>query len=249
MASRSRTWWSVWDRPTTRLRLPPRTGSRTDLLPLSGTRTTQPDGGLADNERMDVAGLLESAGLLVPEETGTENDITVRDIWDYLVHDEWETALGLLEELGAGHPLPLTFWEKLADAAEQLRLERSSAWCQWRGSEIRNGMVRADLTLRPVGEARRATPIAGHGVLRPMWDIGHLSPAGERALNVARLWVEDMPSLEPGERATVRLLPLTPSQWKHVRPGQLISMHEDRSVAGTAVIREVHRPAIAAPAR
>ncbi|WP_329201412.1 MULTISPECIES: hypothetical protein [unclassified Streptomyces] len=178
----------------------------------------------------------------------TENDITVRDIWDYLVNDEWEIALGLLEELGNGHPPPLAFWVELADAAEQLRLERSSAWCHWRCSEIRNGVIRADLTLRPAAEARRTMPIAAHGVLRPMWDIGHLSPAGERAVSIARLWVEDMPSLEPGGRATVRLVPFTPSQWKHVQPGQLITMHEDRSVAGTPVILEVHRPATTMPA-
>ncbi|CAM5347116.1 hypothetical protein SHIRM173S_00634 [Streptomyces hirsutus] len=49
---------------------------------------------------MDVPELLEAASLLVPEETATENDITVRDIWDYLVHDEWEIALDLLEESG-----------------------------------------------------------------------------------------------------------------------------------------------------
>ncbi|MEU2778269.1 hypothetical protein ABZ646_36675 [Streptomyces sp. NPDC007162] len=163
---------------------------------------------------MDVPELLESASLLVPEETATENDLTVRDIWNYLVHDEWEIALGLLEDLGDGHPLPLAFWAKLAEAADLLRLERSSAWCHWRCSEIRNGMVRADLTLRPAAEARRTMPIAGHGVLRPMWDIGHLSPAGERAVDIALLWVEDMPFLEPGGRATVRLVPLTPSQWK-----------------------------------
>ncbi|SCK45075.1 hypothetical protein B046DRAFT_04498 [Streptomyces sp. LamerLS-316] len=49
---------------------------------------------------MDVPELLASASLLVPEETATENDITVRDIWDYLVHDEWEIALGLLRSSG-----------------------------------------------------------------------------------------------------------------------------------------------------
>lgn len=114
---------------------------------------------------MDVPELLESASLLVPEETATENDITVRDIWDYLVHDEWEIALGLLEELGDGRSLPLAFWEKLADAAEQLRLKRSAVWCHWRCSEIRHGVIRADLTLRPVAEARRTTAISGAGVL------------------------------------------------------------------------------------
>ncbi|MFD5513996.1 hypothetical protein ACFWIB_40765 [Streptomyces sp. NPDC127051] len=197
---------------------------------------------------MDVPELLESASLLVPEETATENDITVRDIWDYLVHDEWEIALGLLEELGDGRSLPLAFWEKLADTAEQLRLERSAAWCHWRCSEIRNGMIRADLTLLPAAEARRTTPISGAGVLWPMWDIGHLSPTGGRAVSIARLWVEDIPYMEPGGRAMVRLVPLTPSQWTHVQPGQRINMHEDQTVAGTAVILEVHRPATAMPA-
>ncbi|MEB3964408.1 hypothetical protein OKJ48_29860 [Streptomyces kunmingensis] len=197
---------------------------------------------------MDVPELLESASLLVPEATATGNDLTVRDIWDHLVHDEWEIALGVLEELGDGHPLPLAFWEKLADAAEELRLERSAAWCHWRCAEIRHGVIRAELTLRPAAEARRTTAISGAGVLRPMWDIGHLSPTGERAVSIAALWVEDMPCLEPGGRATVRLVPLTPSQWTHVRPGRWITMYEDRTVAGTAVVLEVHRPAAAGPA-
>ncbi|GGU65591.1 hypothetical protein GCM10010274_62870 [Streptomyces lavendofoliae] len=191
---------------------------------------------------MDVPELLESASLLVPEETATGNDFTVRDIWDYLVQDEWEIALGLLTELGDGRPLPLPFWEDLARAAEQLRLERSAAWCHWRCSEIRNGSVRADLTLRPAAEARRTTSIPGAGVLRPMWDLGHLSSTGERAVGIASLWVENMPTLEPGGRATVRLVPLAPSHWTHVQPGQRITMHEDSTVAGTAVVLEVHRP-------
>ncbi|MFF8387055.1 hypothetical protein [Streptomyces kanasensis] len=191
---------------------------------------------------MDVPELLRSVSLLVPEETATGDDITVRDIWDYLVHDEWEIALGLLEELGDGRSLPLAFWERLAEAAEQLRLERSAAWCHWRCSEIRNGVIRADLTLRPAAEARRTTPIPGAGVLRPMWDIGHLSPTGGRAVSIASLWVENTPMPEPGGRATVRLVPLTPSHWTHVQPGRRITMHEDRSVAGTAVVLEVHGP-------
>jgi hypothetical protein len=43
---------------------------------------------------MDVPKLLEAASLLVPEETATENDITVWDIWEYLTHDEWERPSG-----------------------------------------------------------------------------------------------------------------------------------------------------------
>ncbi|MFB7578694.1 hypothetical protein ACFXHD_31690 [Streptomyces hydrogenans] len=196
---------------------------------------------------MDILELLASASLLVPEETAIEHDLTVSDIWEYLAHDEWEIALGLLEELGDGHPVPLPFWEKLADAAEQLGFERSAAWCHWRCSEIRNGVIRADLTLRPAAETRRRTPIPGAGVLRPLWDVGHLSPAGEHAVSIAGLWVEGMASLEPGRRATVRLVPLTPSHWTHIEPGRQITMHEDRTVAGRAVVLEVHRPAALTP--
>ncbi|WP_406307065.1 hypothetical protein OHA61_38615 [Streptomyces sp. NBC_00885] len=192
---------------------------------------------------MDVPKLLEAASLLVPEEIATENDITVNDVWDYLTHDEWEVALGLLEELGDVHPLPLSFWETLASAAEQMRLEKSAAWCHWRCYETRYGIIRADLTLRPATESRRRTPFSGAGVLRPMWNIGNRTPTGEPALNVARLWVEFTPFLEPGGRSTVRLAPLDPSQWQQLQPGQVIAMHEDRTVGGTAAVLEVQHPA------
>ncbi len=191
---------------------------------------------------MDVPGLLEAASLLVPEAVATENDVTVNDVWEYLVNDEWEVALGLLEELGDGRPLPLSFWEKLADAAEQLRLERSPAWCRWRCSELRHGVIRADLTLRAADEARRKAPIDGAGVLRPMWDIGHRSPDGERAVSIGGLWVEGASELAPGGRATVRIVPLTPSHWTHVEVGRRITMHEDHTVAGTATVLEVRPP-------
>ncbi|MET9678658.1 hypothetical protein [Streptomyces coeruleorubidus] len=191
---------------------------------------------------MDVPKLLEAASLLVPEEIATENDITVNDVWQYLTRDEWEVALGLLEELGEVQPLPLSFWEALATAAKQMRLDKSAAWCHWRCYETRNGIIRADLTLRPAIEARRQTPISGAGVLRPMWNIGNRTPTGEPALNIAQLWVEFTPFPQPGGQASVRLAPLDPSQWQHLQAGQVITMHEDRSVAGTAVVLEVHRP-------
>lgn len=197
---------------------------------------------MVQNQRMDVPELLEAASLLVPTEIATENDITINDVWDYLAHDEWEVALGLLEELADVHPLPLEFWEGLATAAGQMRLERSAAWCQWRCYESRNGIVRADLTLRPAGESRRQTPFSGAGVLRPMWSIGNRTPTGEEAVNIARLWVEFTPALGPGERSSVRLAPLDPSQWRHLQPGQTITMHEDRTIGGTAVVLEVQGP-------
>jgi hypothetical protein len=218
-----------------------------DRRPRSARQDATPPDSLVDNQGMDVPALLQAACLLVPEATATENDVTLDDVWEYLIHDEWEVALGLLEHFGDGRPLPLTFWEALADAAEQLRLERSTAWCQWRCSELRNGMVRADLTLRPATDARRKTPVPGPGVLRPMWDIGRRSSTGQRAVSIGGLWVESMPALEPGGRATVRIVPLTPSHWRHVRTGQQITMHEDRTVAGTATVLEIRPPGIVTP--
>ncbi|WP_431961416.1 hypothetical protein [Actinacidiphila sp. bgisy160] len=192
---------------------------------------------------MDVLKLLEAASLLVPEEIATENDITVNDVWEYLAQDEWEVGLALLEELGDVHALPLSFWEALATAAEQMRLEKSAAWCHWRCYETRNGIIRADLTLRPASESRRQTSFSGAGVLRPMWNIGHRTPTGEPTLNIAALWVEFTPFLGPGERSSVRLAPLEPSHWRHLQPGQVFTMHEDSTVAGTAVVLEVLPPA------
>lgn len=164
------------------------------------------------------------------------------DVWDYLVHDEWEVAVGLLEELRDVKRLPLEFWESLAVAAEQMRLWRSAAWCRWRCYETSDGVIRAELTLRPAQETRRKTPIDGAGVLRPMWDLGDRRPTGAKVLDIARLWVEFAPFLEPGGRASVRLAPLTPARWRHVWPGQVITMHEDRAVAGTAVVLETRSP-------
>ncbi len=139
----------------------------------------------------------------------------------------------------------------------------------------------------------------GAGVLRPVWNIGNRTPAGEPSLDIAALWVEYVPFLEPGGQASVlwveyvpflepggqasvlwveyvpflepggqasvlwveyvpflepggqasvRLAPLTPARWQHLRPGQVITMHEDRSVAGTGAVVEVQRPA-ARPSR
>ncbi|MGA4843396.1 hypothetical protein [Streptomyces sp. G45] len=193
---------------------------------------------------MDVPELLERASLLVPEAVADAGDVTVSDVWEYLVQDEWEVALSLLEELSGVQALPPALWEALADAAEELRLGRSAAWCRWRWCEARSGVIRADLALRPAAEARRKTPVPGAGVLRPLWDIGARSPSGGPAVGVAALWVENLPSLAPGGRAAVRLLPLTPAHWRHVTVGQRIALHEDRTVAGTTTVLEVRPPVV-----
>lgn len=194
---------------------------------------------------MRVSELLEAASLLVPEAVAGENDLTVNDVWELLAHDDWETALGLLEDVSGAPAPPLPFWEALAGAAEELRLERSATWCHWRCSELRNGVVRAELTLRPAGEGRRRTPVPGPGVLRPLWDTGRRAPDGGRSVSIGALWVENRPYLELGGQATVRIVPLTPAHWEHLRAGRHITLHEDRTMAGTATVLEVRPPATA----
>ncbi|MGA5062741.1 hypothetical protein ACPB9E_03035 [Streptomyces exfoliatus] len=191
---------------------------------------------------MDVVGILEAASLLVPEDIATGNDITVSDVWDYLTHDEWELALGLLQELGDGWTAPPGFWEELGRAAGRLGFERSREWCWWRSAETRVGVFRADLALRPTGETFRRTPIPGAGVLLPMWDIGNQKDDGAPELDIARVWVEFAPGLPPGARTPVRLLPLNPVRWSHLVPGDRITLYECAVAGGTASILEVRLP-------
>ncbi|WP_318036745.1 hypothetical protein [Streptomyces chengmaiensis] len=186
--------------------------------------------------------MLEAVSLLVPEDVATDNDITVSDVWDYLAHDEWEVALDLLQELGDGWTAPTGFWEELGRAAGMLGLERSREWCWWRGTEARVGVIRADLALRPASETFRCTPIHGAGVLRPMWDIGNRKDDGARELDIARLWVEFAGELAPGAQAPVRLLPLTAARWRHLAPGDRITLYETSVAGGTATILEVQPP-------
>ncbi len=75
-----------------------------------------------------------------------------------------------------------------------------------------------------------------------MWDIGNRTADGERELNIARLWVEYAQELGPGETADVRPAPLSPEQWRHLKCGDVITMHEARPVAGTATVIEVLPP-------
>ncbi|MFM9370592.1 hypothetical protein [Streptomyces sp. Da 82-17] len=188
----------------------------------------------------DLADLLHGAGLVVPEEQAGAGDLTLSDVWEPLRDDAWDEALGLLEELAAAPPLPYAFWRDLATAAEQLRLPRSTAWCHWRAGEARHGTVRADLTLD--AGSRRRTHVPGAGVLRPMWDTGRRTDDGEPVLDIAALWIENVPSLPPGGRATVRLAPLAPARWRHLRPGQEITLYETREAGGTAVLLDVRIP-------
>ncbi|MFG2871491.1 hypothetical protein [Streptomyces sp. NPDC048338] len=58
-----------------------------------------------------------------------------------------------------------------------------------------------------------------------------MSGDGAPELDFARMSVEFAGALSPGDRAPVRLLPLTPERWRHLAPGDLITMYET-SVAG-----------------
>ncbi|MFD0883076.1 hypothetical protein ACFQ08_00640 [Streptosporangium algeriense] len=165
------------------------------------------------------------------------------DVVEYLKHDEWEMALLLLEELGDAHPQSPEFWGLLADAARLMWLKSDVAWYEWRRSEARTGVFLADLHLLPAGEGSRATPISPGGLLRPMWDLGRYTSEGEPLLSIAGLWIEGRDSLKPGGCASVRLLPLTPEHWRHLKPGDVIAMHEMRPPTGTARIVEVMLPA------
>ncbi|MGY3205315.1 hypothetical protein [Streptomyces sp. TE5632] len=190
----------------------------------------------------DAFTLLRQATDLLPEGARTENGVTVDDVRAYQRHQEWEFVLDLLMEIANEHPASLRVWSLLADAARQMMLERSAAWCEWRAREMEHGTFRARLSLLSTEEGGRRTAFSGQGQLRPLWDIGNRAPDGGQAVNVAQLWVEGAPGLAPGESATVRLAPLSPEQWRHVQPGDVITMHEGGPVVGTATVIEVAPP-------
>lgn len=48
--------------------------------------------------------------------------------------------------------------------------------------------------------------------------------------------------LGPGEIADVRLAPLSPEQWRHLKCGDVLTMYEAQPVAGTATVIEVLPP-------
>ncbi|MFJ2913510.1 hypothetical protein ACIO8F_29720 [Streptomyces sp. NPDC087228] len=190
----------------------------------------------------DAFTLLRQAVDLLPEDAVAESGRTVGDVREAIGRQEWEMVLGVLMEIGDVHPVSLDFWGLLAEAARQMMLDRSRRWCQWRGWEVEHGTVRATLSLTDAEEGRRRTAFSGDGRLRPMWDIGNHTADGERGLSIARLWVEYAETLGPGETADVRLAPLRPEQWRHLKCGDVITMHEARPVAGTATVIEVLPP-------
>ncbi|MFI9840410.1 hypothetical protein ACIHFD_25475 [Nonomuraea sp. NPDC051941] len=196
---------------------------------------------------MDLdSSLLKAAQFCAPH-IRTEAGASVSNALEYLKHGEWEMVLLLLEELGDARPQPPEFWDLLADAARAMWLESDVAWYEWRRSEAWNGALRAELCLLPTEEGGRKVPILPGKGLRPMWDIGRRTPEGELSISIAFLWVEGHTPLEPGRCAPVRLLPLTPEHWRHLKSSDVITMHETRPPSGTARIIEVMPPVVGAP--
>ncbi|MEU7906295.1 hypothetical protein [Actinoplanes sp. NPDC049118] len=193
---------------------------------------------------MDIPDPLRQAAVMVPQSATSEAGTTVVDAIDYLNHNEFEIALDILTELGDAYAAEPAFWNLLADAAAEMNLHRAKAWCHWRAAETLHGIIRADLQLfSPEQPGARKTAIPGDGILRPLWDLGLVMPEGHPDLRVARIWVEREPRLDPGACGSIRLAPLSPEGWRHLRPGDEITMHEQAPPAGTATITQTLFPA------
>ncbi|WP_239153299.1 hypothetical protein [Virgisporangium aliadipatigenens] len=117
-----------------------------------------------------------------------------------------------------------------------------AAWCHWGRGESVHGVFRAELRLHAPADGGRRVPVPGRGVLRPLWHLGGRTPAGDPDLLVARVWVESAPELPPGSTGSVRLSPLSPMLWRHLRPGMTITMHEGRPAVATATVIEASHP-------
>ncbi|WP_432116740.1 hypothetical protein [Streptomyces sp. bgisy032] len=215
----------------------------------------------------DAFSLLRRATGLLPRDARIAIGATVEDVHDHERRQDWAFVLDLLLEFGDEHPLSGEFWSLLAAAARLLMLDGTARWCDWRAGEARDGVIHARLDLLRTGDGGRRTAFSAQGQLRPLWNIAaagskvatdeslrgealrdRYGPGGEPELRVARLWAEDAARPAPGESATVRLAPLNPGRWRHLAPGDVITMHEGTPAVGTATIIQV-APPVEIPAR
>ncbi|GGX46043.1 hypothetical protein GCM10010341_79780 [Streptomyces noursei] len=186
--------------------------------------------------------LLRQVADLLPGDAAAECGMTVEDAREAIELQQWEMALDLLIEIAEVHPVPLALWGMLSESARQMMLDRSRRRCEWHGWEVRHGTVRTRLTLLGADKGGRRSAFSGDGRLRPLWDIGSRAPDRQREVRIARLWVECVQELGPDETADVRFAPLSPEQWRHLKPGDVITMHEGRPAVGTATVIEVRPP-------
>lgn len=154
---------------------------------------------------------------------------------EYLNHNELQLAADSLAELGDERgDLPRPFWEALTYAYENMKLESKAKLCRFRIYEAKEGYIEALLTLLSTEDGGRHTPI--YTDYRPSWNLGKRAEDGTAELNDAPISLEDCQSLLPGHTGMVRLHPLLPDEWHHVRPGAKLDMHEGARVVGTAVV-------------
>jgi hypothetical protein len=101
-----------------------------------------------ENRYVSVPELLRQAIALIPSDARTDGALSVADADDYLTqHNEWELALDVMADFDGLTWQSVRYWDLLAEAAQQMRLDRAAAWCHWRGYETRHGIIRADLQL------------------------------------------------------------------------------------------------------
>jgi hypothetical protein len=192
---------------------------------------------------MDIPDPLRRAAAMAPPSATGAAGGTAADAVEYLDHNEHAIAFDILTEVGDAYAAATSYWNLLAAAAAEMNLHRAERWCRWRAAETVHGVIRADLRLLdPAQPGARRTPVPGDGVLRPLWDVGLVMPEGHADLRIARIWVEQEPQLEPGARGRIRLAPLSPQGWRHLRPGDVITMHEQAPPAGTATITHATFP-------
>jgi hypothetical protein len=200
----------------------------------------------AENVSVNVPELLRRAAELVPPGARSDAGLCADDVRGYLREREWDVALGILGDFDGIQWQTAEFWDLLADAAQQMSLSDTAAWCQWRRGETLHGIIRADLQLAAPDDGGRRTPVPRTGQLRPMWAIHHPSPQEGADLHVATIWVESAPAISPGGQGAIRLAPLTPQNWRHLAPGDVITMHERQPASGTATITEIQHPLLPA---
>jgi len=171
-------------------------------------------------------------------------DADVADYEESVAHNELELALDALADVGEPLRSPPAFWSLLERAAAAMSLHAGAQRLRWRRVEAERGYLRASLSLASPAEGRK-TPILS--AYRACWDIG-ATYEGARTFNDAPITIEDAPSIAPGATGTVRLHPLAPEFWTHVRVGQAITMHEGSRVVGHGVVLEIIRSASEEPA-
>jgi hypothetical protein len=184
---------------------------------------------LSDGELDEVGHVLRLAAAEVPPDARTAAGLTRADIEVDVDDDaEWWNVLEALGDFEGIAWQTQRYWDLLAEAAVQL--ETDPAWFHWRQGETLHGIVRAELTLHETAETAKARGT------RPVWVLG------EDERRVAAMWIEQEPSLEPGQSASVRLRPFLPSGWEGLSRGDRITYQQYGEDQGTATIIDMVPP-------